>query len=642
MINFDPSVQNFVLNPAQYRLDDSCRTISAALRNPNESRYDQRISLQLLEELSKDPKSKKIISVLRSWEVKDPALYRFFEFFKILKAELRPFELDLALWCEEKIGQDEYQTRVIASRRIRNAFVEKLPALDLSGLNLSTLPNSICKLVNLENFIAANNKISSLPKDFNQLKNLKIVDLEKNEFKEFPEVITQITSIEELNFINNLIEVIPPSIGKMSGLKILLLCTNKISSFPTELNELPNLAKLFLRNNLLTFFPVELCQLKKLTYLHLGNNKITDLPKEISGLTSLKRLQLENNQLIRLPIEILSIKNLGILDVTCNQLEFSESLFEFCKLKTFLLEGNPCHFILTSFQIFKQIHFWTPDLDYNAIRAKYSHLISHPRIQELRTFLSRLVEIKDFTSTATKAGIIDMVVNILNLAANNEIFREKLFDVLYEASSHCGDRVANAFNDICCLHAIYTAYDPLNDREGLKLAKVLIGLERKILLDKFSLKYAIDHKLGDQIEVALYFQIKCKDLLCLPIKIRGMLYPKMAQIKKDEEANIINGAVHQIKAVSSSFDKILEILCKNDHWIQNIKDSNSDEFESINNEAYEQLEKIDNNETLNDGQKMEAYHQIAKSKDQAEDEKVVSLTSNWLEKQFNSLTQLLQ
>ena len=657
MIHYDPSVRNFISSPHQYRLVAAEGALSATQRKAGESLYDHTITRENLHVLisasMRDTFAKTVVEKLRTWEVKksDESFFGSFfrgvsEYIHFRKEQITALETDLATWCEEVIDNPEYASRVEASRKIREAFVTRDTKLDLSNLQLTRLPDSICDLTSLTRLEAMNNSLRSLPAHFDRLTALETLNFEKNAFESFPEEIIRMTQIKDLNLARNRIPTVPASISTMVHLVQLNLCKNLINALPEEMGELPQLRHLFLKYNALTTIPARICNLSSLTYLHLGANQITSLPEEISRLQNLKRLQLENNRLTVLPNGICDLRRLIELHVETNFLtRFPERFFNLSNLTVFTYEGNPLEeqpafLSLPKLEdpIINQIRFWTlssklilrKEAHTGSVDSFYSSLISHPRADELKVFLNRLTEMKDYKTERTKSGIIDLVVSILNLAVENETFRDKMFDILFEASSRCGDRVTAAFNDISGLYAIYEAIDPAKDPEGVGLANVLIGLERKGLLDNYSLSYAIRHGLGDQVEVALFFQVKCKTRLGLPVKIQDMLYPSMASIRAEDEAVILRAAVKHVKDATTSNEQLLEILSKNDHWIARIKALNSAEFSSIESRFHAQLENLEENNDLEEGKKLEMYREIPKAKEAADLAKVRELTTAWL------------
>lgn len=96
---------------------------------------------------------------------------------------------------------------------------------------------------------------------------------------------------------------------------------NEIKVVPKQISLLENLEFLFLTGNQLTRLPKEICQLKKLKYIYLSYNQLVEIPAEIGHLHCLQLLDLGNNRLSALPTEIAQLKNLVILILDNNPLE---------------------------------------------------------------------------------------------------------------------------------------------------------------------------------------------------------------------------------------------------------------------------------------------------------------------------------
>ncbi|MEZ5384708.1 MAG: P-loop NTPase fold protein [Prosthecobacter sp.] len=178
--------------------------------------------------------------------------------------------------------QDAYRS---ALGLIETCFIQKSPALNLSGLGLAVLPPEIGKLSFLEQLILSENKLSELPLEFSYLKNLKTCDLRQNRFTSFPLKLCKLTDLEVLLISYNQIEVLPPEIGMLSKLRRLGVRNNRISELPPEIGKLTELVELGVENNRLWRLPHELEFLEKLEMLFLHENPDLEVSAEILGPT---------------------------------------------------------------------------------------------------------------------------------------------------------------------------------------------------------------------------------------------------------------------------------------------------------------------------------------------------------------------
>lgn len=104
-------------------------------------------------------------------------------------------------------------------------------------------------------------KLTELPTEIYQFKNLQVLDFQKNKLKIFPKKITDFKYLQELILTGNKIDIIPKELGKLIHLKRFVAGSNLIVSIPAEIENL-----------------------KELTFLDLWGNNIGSLPYEIQEL----------------------------------------------------------------------------------------------------------------------------------------------------------------------------------------------------------------------------------------------------------------------------------------------------------------------------------------------------------------------
>ena len=121
-------------------------------------------------------------------------------------------EKALEIWANEG---DPSEQRSIAKNRILECFVNKSCILDLSNLNLKSLPTEISSLDSLNFLNLEHNQLTNLPPTFGLLSNLKVLHLEHN----------QLTNL-------------PPTFGLLSNLKVLYLEHNQFPNSSCEFNPL--------------------------------------------------------------------------------------------------------------------------------------------------------------------------------------------------------------------------------------------------------------------------------------------------------------------------------------------------------------------------------------------------------------------
>ncbi len=156
--------------------------------------------------------------------------------------------------------------------------------------DLTEFPLEILELApTLEVLDLSNNRLRSLPNDFDRLQNLKILFLSQNEFDHLPEVLGRCSQLSMVGFKANRIRVV-------SG-----------AAFP------PLLRWLILTDNAIEELPLEIGQLKFLQKLMLAGNQLKTLPEEMINCTNLELIRLAANQLEALPEWLLTLPKLSWL-----------------------------------------------------------------------------------------------------------------------------------------------------------------------------------------------------------------------------------------------------------------------------------------------------------------------------------------
>lgn len=165
--------------------------------------------------------------------------------------------------------------------------------------------------------------ISTLPRNFEKLQQLKHFDLCFCEINYVPDSIRNLKSLESLAIWRNGLTILPNGFCEMKSLKNLYMQDNKISQLPENIGNLKNLINTFLSSNEISSLPESIGGLEKLERLFLIGNKLTDLPKSFGKLSSLKELHLSYNDFSEVPDCLFELENLEILSLDYNRIEKS-------------------------------------------------------------------------------------------------------------------------------------------------------------------------------------------------------------------------------------------------------------------------------------------------------------------------------
>ena len=106
----------------------------------------------------------------------------------------------------------------------------------------------------------------------------KTLDLSGQQLTKVPEYVFNQKNLEELNLSNNKLNgAIQSQIGQLQNLKVLNANNNLMTGLPAEIGQLQNLQTLDLSNNQLTGLPNELGNLKNLKTLNISGNNYSTL-----------------------------------------------------------------------------------------------------------------------------------------------------------------------------------------------------------------------------------------------------------------------------------------------------------------------------------------------------------------------------
>ena len=133
-------------------------------------------------------------------------------------------ENEVLLYWINKFAEP-YDTNFI----FKKEYLETIRELNMTHNQLSFLPDSIGKLVNLEILYLGANQLSSLPDSIGNMTNLKRLDLTNNQLTSLPESIGRLTNLEELYLTGNQLTSLPDWIGRLTNLKVLNLSNNQLS-----------------------------------------------------------------------------------------------------------------------------------------------------------------------------------------------------------------------------------------------------------------------------------------------------------------------------------------------------------------------------------------------------------------------------
>jgi len=93
-----------------------------------------------------------------------------------------------------------------------------------------------------------------------------------------PDSIEILNNLTYLNVSHNKLTKLPETIGNLTNLTHLWIDNNKLTKLPDTIGNLNNLTYLNISYNNLTYLPNEIINLSKLEYIYIKGNKLTDIP----------------------------------------------------------------------------------------------------------------------------------------------------------------------------------------------------------------------------------------------------------------------------------------------------------------------------------------------------------------------------
>ncbi|MBW6483033.1 MAG: leucine-rich repeat domain-containing protein [Vicingaceae bacterium] len=106
-------------------------------------------------------------------------------------------------------------------------------------------------------------KLTELPQEIYNFKNLRYLDVSGNQLKEIPAELANLPQLQYLDFSDNLVTEVPKAIGKFDSLTVLILNHNDIVTLPTEIGALKKLTELHLWGTAIVSFPNSIVLLKE-------------------------------------------------------------------------------------------------------------------------------------------------------------------------------------------------------------------------------------------------------------------------------------------------------------------------------------------------------------------------------------------
>ncbi|WP_429018940.1 leucine-rich repeat-containing protein kinase family protein [Aeromonas allosaccharophila] len=180
--------------------------------------------------------------------------------------------------------------------------LEQLRAGELCGSrhlklseNLAVFPHEILSLKEtLEVLDLTGNQLSTLPDELAGFSKLRIIFCSENRFTELPEVLGRCPALTMVGFKANRIATVSAK-SLPAGLRWLILTDNAVQQLPDELGQCDALQKLMLAGNRLRELPASLANCRRLELLRIAANRIERFPEWLLALPRLAWLAYSGN-----------------------------------------------------------------------------------------------------------------------------------------------------------------------------------------------------------------------------------------------------------------------------------------------------------------------------------------------------------
>ncbi len=162
---------------------------------------------------------------------------------------------------------------------------DSLEVLDLSGNQLSELPDVLAECRKLRIIFCSENNFTRLPEVLGRCPALTMVGFKANRIREVPAAALP-ANLRWLVLTDNQIETLPDVLGQCHRLQKLMLAGNRLESLPSTLANCQHLELVRLAANRLTALPSWLLELPRLSWLAFAGNPCCEPPRRTEAVTS--------------------------------------------------------------------------------------------------------------------------------------------------------------------------------------------------------------------------------------------------------------------------------------------------------------------------------------------------------------------
>ncbi|XP_059176566.1 uncharacterized protein LOC131956160 [Physella acuta] len=181
------------------------------------------------------------------------------------------FTAESILVCESHSAAWQVNRQLEHFSELPGLYPQFVYSLNLSGNKISDLPPQLfTSMPNLKDLCVSNNRISSIPVEIGNCKQLSNLAIAENNLKDLPSTLHRCQDILRLDMEKNNFTELPSVVLKLKNLKRLYAQHLQLLSLPENIGDLDNLETLSLSGNCLTSLPDSMRKMQKLTTLSMN------------------------------------------------------------------------------------------------------------------------------------------------------------------------------------------------------------------------------------------------------------------------------------------------------------------------------------------------------------------------------------
>ncbi|MEJ5278212.1 NEL-type E3 ubiquitin ligase domain-containing protein [Pseudomonas sp. MYb541] len=478
--------------------------------------------------------------------------------------------------------------------------------LDLSDEVVGELPPITANMDHVGSLVLPRMALTDASLPFlSSFRRLRWLNMSDNHLTRLPEFADG--AVTKLDLSNNAIRLTEQSrmrLERMQSLKILRLSGNRQLGWVANLHGLRNLIQIYLANTGTTTFPAGAEQLTNLAMIDLHSNRITTLPEY--AYQHLDRINLHDNPFsaatrARLRLDPLDPAQWG------DHVTHDEA-------RELWLHDSP---------VTERVR---RGMTWDEVKL-------NPQSDAFFTVLADTTRCAEYASGVTRPAMAERVWEMLEAAKESQAIRESLFKAADDRIT-CGDgssvEFMNLESELLAAKALEMAGE--GDAEG-KLIATAEQLFRLKLVDVIAQRdvEARGRGFAEQVEVILAYRTRLADRLGLPVKSRGMLFPRQANVSQAAIDDAYAQVLVDERVISNKVDFFLERA----FWEKHLRSHYSREFASLMELVIEEIDEksaaLDELSALQDAQD-NAADQATKDAWQAKHDEVVDRLASLLGK----------